>query len=109
MSSRDWRSGAAYDDLDELSLRGLAWEYLRRNPNYIADYDQVASDPTDPSRVGEVAKSWGLRFRGRSIPSGYGRTGVLGISFDIDSNVSSPTGEAIRDVRRASFLAVGMG
>lgn len=58
-----WRSADAYDYLDELSAADLAWEYLRRNPDYQNDF-QTASQGRGPATVG---KRWGLRFPGRSF------------------------------------------
>ena len=34
----DWRSQDAGDALKELDRAGLAWEFLRRNPEYREDY-----------------------------------------------------------------------
>jgi hypothetical protein len=34
----DWRTGAGYPDPDKTSLALWAWEFLRRNPRYRADY-----------------------------------------------------------------------
>ena len=38
--SRDWRDDQAYDHFDSLDLSGLAWECLRRNEDYCADYER---------------------------------------------------------------------
>lgn len=58
-----WRSADAYDYLDELSAADLAWEYLRRNPDYQNDF-QTASQGRDPATLSE---RWGLRFPSRSF------------------------------------------
>jgi hypothetical protein len=64
MPSRDWRSAAAYAELENASARELAWEFLRRNPRYVRDWEQL--DDTRPDDVGDaVAERWGLRFPGR--------------------------------------------
>lgn len=40
----DWRSEAAYDYIDKLTPGDLAWEFLRRNPDYRNAYrDLVAT------------------------------------------------------------------
>lgn len=39
MSSTDWRSAESYADLPERSLAELAWEFLRRNPDYRRDVE----------------------------------------------------------------------
>ena len=69
MSHLDWRSPSAYGYLSDLDAAGLAWEFLRRNPNYRNDFSQFqqtrafgagAEGPSGPAR------SWGLSFLGRS-------------------------------------------
>jgi hypothetical protein len=58
-----WRSAEAYDYLDALSPADLAWEYLRRNPDYQTDF-QTARQGGD----GEgVSARWGLRFPCRPV------------------------------------------
>jgi Proteobacterial transcriptional regulator-like domain len=63
----DWRSPAAYAYLDELNPAGLAWEFLRRNPDYQRDYQAAAGASADQAEFPEaVILRWGLRFPGRS-------------------------------------------
>ena len=57
-----WRSSEAYAYLDDLPGADLAWEYLRRNPEYQNDF-QIKGGGEDP---GWCAR-WGLRFPGRSF------------------------------------------
>lgn len=57
-----WRSADAYDYLDDLPAADLAWEYLRRNPDYQTDF-QAASQSRDAEGL---SLRWGLRFPGRS-------------------------------------------
>ena len=64
MPSRDWRSAAAYAELENASARDLAWEFLRRNPRYVRDWEQL--DDRRPDAAEAVAERWGLRFPGRS-------------------------------------------
>lgn len=56
---RDWRDDQAYAYFDTLGLPELAWECLRRNEAYRADFAQTLIGR------GSVAR-WGLRFPGRS-------------------------------------------
>ena len=58
-----WRSAEAYDYLDDLSAADLAWEYLRRNPDYQNDF-QTASQGRGETTL---SARWGLRFRCRSF------------------------------------------
>ena len=60
MSKEDWRSPAAYDYAKTLQSAGLAWEFLRRNPEYRADYRTAADD----DGADAIAAVWGLRFPG---------------------------------------------
>ena len=63
----NWRSEAAYDYIDNLSPGDLAWEFLRRNPDYRKAYrDLVASGRLTEEVAQEFANQWGLRFRDRS-------------------------------------------
>lgn len=65
MPPRDWRSAAAYADLESASARDLAWEFLRRNPRYVQEWQQL--DDTRPDDAADhVAERWGLRFPGGS-------------------------------------------
>lgn len=58
-----WRSSSAYDYIDDLTPPQLAWECLRRNPDYQQDYARLAgrSQVSDAERE-EVCRKWGLRF-----------------------------------------------
>ena len=38
MPDFDWRSPEAYSKLQNADLTGLAWEFLRRNPEYRKHY-----------------------------------------------------------------------
>jgi hypothetical protein len=61
MSQEDWRSPAAYEYANSLESPGLAWEFLRRNPDYRADHRAAARD----AGSGDArARVWGLRFPG---------------------------------------------
>jgi hypothetical protein len=65
----DWRSAADYDYLDFADPADIAWEFLRRNASYAAEYRQIADKefPCGSSRqavLAEFAARWGLRFRG---------------------------------------------
>lgn len=59
MSEADWRSAERYAALCELSPAELAWEFLRRNPQYHADFDRGLYD--DPAAAERWLK-WGLTF-----------------------------------------------
>jgi hypothetical protein len=46
-----WREASAYDYWDDLAPEGLAWEFLRRNPDYQLAFAEGTAD----------AAEWGLR------------------------------------------------
>ncbi|MGH6957466.1 MAG: DNA -binding domain-containing protein [Caulobacteraceae bacterium] len=53
MSENDWRDASAYAYVSELSLAGLAWEFLRRNAAYRAAFDAGPD-------TAAVTRDWGL-------------------------------------------------
>jgi len=64
---RQWRSDAAYAYLNQLQQAELAWEFLRRNPNYQRDYQTAADATADQAELSEtLIAQWGLRFRNPS-------------------------------------------
>jgi hypothetical protein len=74
----DWRSEAAYDYIDDLSPSALAWEFLRRNPDYRqAYYALLSSGRLTDETAHEFAQQWGLRFRGRPASDGSRPTDLL--------------------------------
>ncbi len=60
---QEWRSEAAYAYLNDLTPAELAWEFLRRNPEYRRDYRATAAQAELPE---SLIAQWGLRFRGQS-------------------------------------------
>lgn len=63
----DWRSEAAYDYIDGLQAPEIAWEFLRRNPDYRKEYhDLSAAGHLDTDAGRAFAERWGLSFRHRS-------------------------------------------
>ncbi|WP_226951218.1 transcriptional regulator domain-containing protein [Rhizobium terrae] len=59
-----WRISTAYDYIDELDAPDLAWEFLRRNPEYQRDYALLRSEGHDSaSALKALSNKWGLSFR----------------------------------------------
>ena len=52
---RDWRNEDDYEYIETLEASELAWECLRRNPEYRAQYPQMRDDLVSST-------AWGLRF-----------------------------------------------
>ncbi len=67
MIDADWRSASAYDHLDDLNWPSVAWECLRRDKEYLADYGNPRFRAALDSGVAGAERRWGLRFRGRSF------------------------------------------
>src|SRR3546814_12813204 len=60
----DWRSGAAYDYIDQLNTSDLAWEFLRRNREYRESYYELARrGRLNGEQARSFAEHWGLSFR----------------------------------------------
>ena len=57
-----WRSSAEYDHLDALTASDLAWEWLRRNEAYDADFEALAGSDVPKSMTDQIRQRWGLRF-----------------------------------------------
>jgi hypothetical protein len=67
MANGDWRSAAAYEYLSDLSAPNLAFEFLRRNPDYRADFQMANEQDALGEETGahaRLARRWGLRFPG---------------------------------------------
>ncbi len=64
---QDWRSATTVETLNHLDRGGFAWEFLRRNPRYRREYDQISKEAANAASVKEaVGQRWGLCFRLRS-------------------------------------------
>jgi len=69
MSRDDWRSPRAYEDLRSLDAPGFAWEFLRRNADFLHDHEKLeraaSQGSLDPAEVDAFTQRWGVRFRER--------------------------------------------
>jgi hypothetical protein len=67
MPRPDWRSPAAYEDKRSLDAPGFAFEFLRRNPEFIRHYQLLARaqrrNTLTPKSRQTFARRWGVRFR----------------------------------------------
>jgi hypothetical protein len=79
VSNEGWRSDERYKSLDGCSAPDLAWEFLRRNPDYRSEFKQThevasaGSQRADPARWAR----WGLSFRRRPAAARVRAAGVL--------------------------------
>lgn len=62
MPDFNWRSPKAYTKMQNTDPTGIAWECLRRNPEYQENFDAL-KNPLDPV-PSEFRRNWGLSFRG---------------------------------------------
>ena len=61
-----WRDRKAYAALADVGARGLAWELLRRNPEYSGS-GLMGDDPQIASAI--FTARWGLHFRRSAVPT----------------------------------------
>ncbi len=64
----DWRSSTDEAALNKLERPGFAWEFLRRNQEYRAGFEQIIGSRTDnkpevADAAANFARRWGLVFR----------------------------------------------
>lgn len=67
MSRPDWRLSAAYEHIRSLDAPGFAWEFLRRNSDFLqqrSKLEQAARQGAlNPAEVDAFTRRWGVRFR----------------------------------------------
>lgn len=67
MPQGDWRSHAAYEDKHALDAPGFAFEYLRRNGEFIRDHRRLEAllkcGKLSRRMRDAYARRWGMRFR----------------------------------------------
>ena len=75
-----WRSEGRYAGLAQLPPEDLAWEFLRRNPEYQSDYAQIQREEASAKGPGAARARlarWGLTFRSRSAATRQRTTHLL--------------------------------
>ena len=69
MSRADWRTPGAYEELRSLDAPGFAWEYLRRNSDFLQDRRKLERSARrgvlNQAEADAFARRWGVRFRKR--------------------------------------------
>ena len=67
MSRAYWRSPGAYKALLTFDAVGFAFQFLKRNPEFVKDQQRLQQmdreGTLDAAEVAEFARRWGLRFR----------------------------------------------
>lgn len=67
MAPIDWRRPETYEKIRDLDAVGLAWEYLRRNPDYRRSYVELSGViPMFGHEIPAPLRHWGLSFPCRS-------------------------------------------
>jgi len=66
MARPDWRSASAYEELRPLDAPAFAYEFLCRNPEFLADHARLMrkgrARALDTDEKEEFSKRWGVRF-----------------------------------------------
>lgn len=66
MGSADWRSPDGYSNLLQVDAPGFAWEFLRRNSEFLKDHESLSRATDQHRRTTEehdaFALRWGIRF-----------------------------------------------
>lgn len=83
-----WRNSSAYDFVDALAPEQVPFEFLRRNPEYLAEYPTLAAEPT-PELPPPALTRWGLRFRSRPQHSSGGHAADLAAASEPASRGSA--------------------
>lgn len=65
----DWRDAHLYSRLAGIDRAGIMWEWLRRDPGYVA-WHVKASDATRGADAHATANLWGLYFRRKAVDRG---------------------------------------
>jgi hypothetical protein len=67
MPQDEWRLDAAYEDKYALDAPGFAFEYLRRNREFVREHQRLEGllkrDKLSQQMRDSYARRWGLRFR----------------------------------------------
>ncbi len=79
-----WRSHDASAYLDRVQRAGFAWEFLRRNPDYREDYEDMSRDAASGTTIAleaalALAQRWGLSFPVRPEATQRPVAGLVGI------------------------------
>ncbi|MCG5237384.1 transcriptional regulator domain-containing protein [Xanthobacter oligotrophicus] len=73
-----WRDSRTYDYFDDLSVEGLAWECLRRDPSYQQAYRElVDAERAAAPLPAEAEHLWGLRCPRETLAPGDPSAGPL--------------------------------
>ncbi|WP_225157422.1 MULTISPECIES: DUF6499 domain-containing protein [unclassified Bradyrhizobium] len=62
MPDTDWRSEEAYSGLKKADAADLAWEWLRRDPDYQEDYRRLSRRQRSSATTDQLRRKWGLSF-----------------------------------------------
>ena len=81
MSRADWRVSDSYEGLRSLDAPGFAWEYLRRNADFLRERQKLRRDVDrgilDQEEVRAFTRRWGVNLRD-SGPDGSKEPDCLG-------------------------------
>ncbi|WP_372891788.1 transcriptional regulator domain-containing protein [Sphingomonas sp.] len=67
-STPDWRHADDYARLRGIDRAGLMWEWLRRDPGYVAWYTRASTATRGARAATDDPAQWGIHFRGMPGP-----------------------------------------
>lgn len=98
MSAADWRSADAYKELQTLDASAFAYEFLRRNREFMKHHERLLAKsrhrPLNAKEADAFAERWGVRFR-------KGFTRFVTRHRQLDTQSAGGCGRPDRDDRRA--------
>jgi Family of unknown function (DUF6499) len=72
MARADWRSASAYEELRPLDAPAFAYEFLCRNPEFLADHARLTracrKRSLQAAETEEFSRRWGVRFHPNDRP-----------------------------------------
>ena len=106
-----WRSQDATVYLDHVQRAGFAWEFLRRNPDYRSDYEDMSRDVASGTAgtlkaALALAQRWGLSFPMRSAATKRPCPDIVGVQCSADRNSAHSGTTWYRKPAALRFFAV---
>jgi len=110
----DWRSSTEIDALQQLERPGFAWEFLRRNRKYRADYERIVGSgngdkPEVAKAAANFARYWGLICTAGPKASSHRGDGAMAPGNSADRSNSDACAGRLRQSGIARLSRFGRG